>query len=112
MQLVLWMRVLSDMCSDVTRSWKTVENGDDGDAGLMVEVVVVDVGGGPCQTAMGMTLVVPPWFLLMFRDALSTAGNSMTSSERPSGSTSEEGGVPSRTEGETILEMPWKLQRP
>ena len=37
------------------------------------------------------------------RNALSTAGNSMTSFER---------GVPSRTEGEKILEMLWRLQMP
>ena len=41
------------------------------------------------------------------RNALSTAGNSMTSSERPSpaGADSGKRGVPSRTEGERNLEM-------
>ena len=42
------------------------------------------------------------------RNALTTAGNSMTGS----GTNSAKGGVPSRNEGERILEMFWKPQRP
>ena len=51
--------------------------------------------------------------LQLFRNTLSTAGNSMTSSERPSPEPLlKKRGVPSRTAGEIILEMLWKPQMP
>ena len=47
----------------------------------------------------------------LIRNTLSTAGNSMTSSERFSPeSCLQKGGVPSSTEGERIPEMLWRLQ--
>ena len=50
--------------------------------------------------------------LLLFRNTPSTAGNSMTGSERPSPQPLlKKGGVPSRTGGgRGILEMLWSLQ--
>ena len=47
------------------------------------------------------------------RNSLSTAGVAMTSSKRPSPQPLlKKRGIPSRTEGERILEILWKFQKP
>ena len=52
-------------------------------------------------------------YMQLWRNTLSTAGNSMTSSERPSPEPLlKERGVPIRIEGERILEMLWRPQMP
>ena len=56
--------------------------------------------GGPFNSLCGH------FYVLFFRNTLSTAGNSMTSSEMPSSQPLlKKKGAPSRTEGERILEM-------
>ena len=57
--------------------------------------------------------VSEPFLILLARDTLSTAENSMTSSERPSPEPLwKKRDAPSRTERERMLEMLWRLQTP